>query len=108
MTKESKIIVVITTSDTEDELHRIGETLVEEGLAACAQVDGPIISHYIWQGKKKRSREWQLKIKTLASKYNAVEKAIKDSHSYEVPQIVAVPVCAVFEPFAHWVESALS
>ena len=108
MSDMDKMLIIVTTSDNRDELDAIGTAVVKSRAAACAQVNGPITSHYIWEGKKETSTEWQLKIKTLESRYNDVEKIIKEMHSYEVPQIVAIPVTKGSSEFMEWIKNSVS
>jgi periplasmic divalent cation tolerance protein len=102
------VIIVITTSDSREEMNALGACLVRERLAACAQVSGPLTSHYVWEGQQEESEEWQLRIKTLESLYPEVERRIRELHSYDLPQIVAVPALHVLDEFRKWVESAVS
>jgi periplasmic divalent cation tolerance protein len=86
------LIQVVTTVASLDEARRIAAALVERRLAACAQIVGPIESIYRWQEKIETATEWQCQIKTRQSKYSAVEAAICELHSYEVPEIIALSV----------------
>lgn len=106
--EKHKLLIVITTSDSVEELNRIGSDLVEKRLAACVQVNGPITSHYFWQDRKEESQEWQLKAKTVESLYSQVERRIKELHSYDLPQIIAIPVTHALQDFSKWVESSVS
>lgn len=100
-----RLIRIITTTSTREEAERIASTLVEEGLAACCQVSGPILSIYPWKGKVERDEEWVLSIKTLKDKYGECEEAIRKLHSYELPQVIALPIEIAFEPYAEWVRT---
>lgn len=100
---DTDILIVITTSDSMEEVRNIGRTMVEKRLAACAQISGPIESHFWWNGKLDRAEEWQCRLKTSRAKYPELEQTIKQMHSYEVPQIVAVPVCSALDSFEKWV-----
>jgi len=99
----TNIIVVITTTDSREEAQRIARAMVEKRLAACAQVSGPIESHFHWDNRIDRAEEWQCKFKTAQGKYPELERAIVEMHSYEVPQVVAFPVTMAFKAFAQWV-----
>ena len=93
---------VVTTASSADEARRIATALVEERLAACVQIVGPIESIYRWQGKVETAAEWQCWIKTRRQHFGAVEAAIRRLHSYEVPEILAVPILAGSEPYLKW------
>lgn len=97
------LIKIITTTSSRDEAEKIGSVLVEEGLAACCQVSGPILSIYPWKGIIERNEEWMLVIKTIKDMYGACEKRIEEMHSYECPQIVAFNAEAVYRPYMDWI-----
>jgi periplasmic divalent cation tolerance protein len=101
-------VQVLTTAGSEEEAERIGEHLVEARLAACVQVLGPIASVYRWQGKVEREREWQCLAKTEAGRYDEVEAAIREIHSYEEPEILAIPVLAGSRGYLDWVSANLN
>ena len=98
----AEFVQVTTTASTKDEAAKIAAVLLELRLAACVQVVGPIESHYWWKGKIERSGEWLCIIKTLRSKFPAVESDIRAYHSYEVPEIVACPIEGGSEPYLKW------
>jgi len=100
-------VQVTTTTANRDDAERIARTLVERRLAACVQVSGPISSYYHWQGKLETSEEWVCVIKTRRSHYQAVESAIRQLHSYEVPEILAVPIVAVSPDYRAWLTAQL-
>lgn len=100
-------VQVLTTAGSEQEAERICEALVEGRLAACAQVLGPVSSTYRWQGRVEREREWQCLAKTEARLYAEVEAAIRSVHSYEEPEILAIPVLAGSRGYLDWVSANL-
>jgi|SRR6476661_6058416 periplasmic divalent cation tolerance protein len=95
-------IQVVTTVASADEARRLATALVEERLAACVQIVGPIESIYRWQGKVETATEWQCWIKTRRERYDALEATIRRLHSYEVPEILAVPIVAGSEAYLKW------
>lgn len=101
----SDFIQVTTTAPSKEEAGRIAQTLVESKLAACAQVMGPIESHYRWKGALEQSTEWLCLVKTRRANYAAVEAAIRANHSYEVPEIVASPIEAGSESYLAWLRA---
>jgi periplasmic divalent cation tolerance protein len=96
------LLLVLTTTPSRAEAERIADRLVEEGLAACVQVAGPIWSVYRWEGKLERSEEWRCQAKCLRECYPQVEAAIRTLHPYQVPEIVAVPVAGGYEAYLTW------
>lgn len=98
-------VQVLTTAGSEEEAERIRDALLEDRLAACVQVAGPVSSGYRWQGKVEREREWQCLAKTEARLYEEVEAAIRRVHSYEEPEILAMPVVAGSRGYLDWISA---
>lgn len=98
-----RYIQVMTTAGTEEEAERIGAELLERRLAACVQTVGPILSSYRWRGALERASEWQLLVKTEAALYQQVEAAISAVHSYEEPEILAIPILAGSSGYLSWI-----
>ena len=96
------IQVQVTTGDKQEAL-KIADHLVSEKLAACAQVVGPIVSTYRWQGKVEVADEWLVLIKTRTELYSKVEAAVRKMHSYENPEIVAIPIDRTTPDYLSWV-----
>lgn len=97
-----EFIQVITTIDKQQVARRIADTLVERRLAGCVHIAGPIESVYRWEGKIETTAEWQCWIKTRREHYAAVEAVIKELHSYEVPEILVLPVIAGSDAYLKW------
>lgn len=89
-------IVVLTTTEAEEQAERLAVLLVDRQLAACVQIVPRIKSVYRWQGKVDSSAESLILIKTTQNAYNAVAEAISEAHrewgGYETPEIIAVSV----------------
>jgi periplasmic divalent cation tolerance protein len=100
-------VQVLTTVGSEEEAERICDALIEDRLAACVQVAGPVSSTYRWQGKVEREQEWQCLAKTEARLYGEVEAAIRRVHTYEEPEILAIPVLAGSRGYLDWVSANL-
>jgi periplasmic divalent cation tolerance protein len=95
-------VVVITTTGTEEEARIITDVLLNERLAACVQRI-PIFSSYHWQGEHHDETELMLLIKTRASLYQRVEASIRANHSYEVPEIIQVPITEGLPEYLQWI-----
>ncbi|MDX6609124.1 MAG: periplasmic divalent cation tolerance protein [Solirubrobacterales bacterium] len=104
----AEYIQVLTTAGSKEQAARIADALLDQRLAACVQTVGPIVSHYRWQGKLEREHEWQCVAKTEASLYQRVEAAIRAVHSYEEPEILAIPVLAGSKGYLDWVSASVS
>ena len=103
----TETVQVITTTGTKPDAHAIARAVVENRLAACVQVIGPITSTYWWQGEIETAEEWLCLIKTRADLFEQLEAAIKEVHPYDVPEILAVPVVAGSEDYLAWLDSEL-
>ncbi len=101
----SDYIQVVTTTEHREDAERIARTLVEERLAACAQVAGPVASTYRWRGKIETAEEWQCWAKSRRDLYARVEEAIRRLHPYEVPEILAMPIAAGSAEYLAWLEA---
>ena len=95
--------VVLTTAGSVDEANKIAEALVQRRLAACVNVVGPISSVYRWKDKVEHAQEWLLVIKTTAGATDPVADAIKELHSYELPECVVLPIEGGSEAYLEWV-----
>ncbi len=96
---------VDTTTATEDEAKLIAAELVERRLAACVQVTGPIQSIYRWNDKVESDTEWRVSIKTTGSQYANVERAIRELHSYDEPQIVGFAIERGSDGYLAWIRA---
>jgi periplasmic divalent cation tolerance protein len=98
---------VTTTVATQADAERIAAALVEERLAACVQVAGPIISAYRWQGAIERATEWYCHCKTTWARYPALEARLRELHPYETPEIIALPIVAGSPAYLAWIEEGV-
>ncbi len=99
-----KYCMIITTVSSQAEADKIAEALLTSHAAACVQ-QFAVTSSYRWKGKLEKSDEIMLLIKTKDSAYNLVEKIIRENHSYEVCEIVKLPVESGYKPYLDWIES---
>lgn len=93
--------VVLVTAPSRDEAEAIAQNLVESKLAACVSLV-PIKSIYTWKGELCKEEEWQLLIKTDLAKFESLSAKIRELHSYEVPEIIALPLVAGYPPYLDW------
>ena len=98
-------IVGFMTAASGEEAERIAEMLVEARLAACVQILPEMKSVYRWQGKIERQSEVLLIAKTTRSKFPELERRVRASHSFEIPEIVALPLVAGSAPYLQWLLS---
>jgi len=95
---------VTTTIDSREGAERLAALLVEEGLAACAQVIGPVASTYRWEGRVEQATEWYCHLKTTVARLPELEARLRAVHSYQVPEIIAVPISAGHSAYLAWIE----
>ena len=95
-------IAMITTVGSRDDARRIAQALVERRLVACAQISA-IESLYHWDGALQDDAEFRLLLKTVDTQYDAVERAIRELHPYDLPAIYALPIDRIHAPYAAWV-----
>ncbi len=98
-------IVVLVTVGSEQEAETIATTLLEERLAACVNVTSPVRSLYRWEGRIADDREWQLVIKTQARLFEALAARVRTLHSYDLPEIIALPVLAGTTDYVDWIQN---
>lgn len=97
-------LVIISTASDEKEAILISETLVNEKLAACVNRISGVQSVYIWKGQLCDEQEWLLMIKSKKSCLDQVIMRIKSLHTYEVPEIIALPIMGGSEDYLNWME----
>ncbi|HUQ32317.1 MAG TPA: divalent-cation tolerance protein CutA [Pyrinomonadaceae bacterium] len=95
-------IMVLMTAGSREEAARLADVLVGARLAACVQILPEIESVYHWQGKVERAPEVLLLAKTTLSNFNELESLVSSLHSYETPEIIALPITAVSAPYLEW------
>jgi periplasmic divalent cation tolerance protein len=94
---------VITTTGSAEEADELGRGIVDARLGACVQIVGPIRSIYRWEGEVLSEPEWQCWIKTSVDRLDALTEYIKKNHSYDVPEVVALPVVGGSADYLSWV-----
>ena len=103
----SDYAVVLTTTASEEETEKIAQALLEQRLAACVQAT-PIKSYYTWKGQVHQDQEALLLIKCKAADYAEIEKCIRANHSYEVPEIVQLPLTNGSQDYLGWISQVTS
>jgi periplasmic divalent cation tolerance protein len=98
-------IVVFLTAASGEEAARLADLLVGANLAACVQILPEMESVYRWQGKIERQAEILLLAKTTLGKFVKLEAEVRGLHSYDTPEIIAVPIAAGSAPYVNWLKS---
>ena len=95
-------VMVFVMAANEGEAGRIAQALVEEKLAACVNIVGPVLSTYRWHGKVETASESMLLIKARVRDFSKLERRVRELHSYELPEVVAVTLAAGSKAYLAW------
>lgn len=99
--------LVLTTTSSLEEGKRIAHAIVERRLAACVNILPKIESVYRWEGKVEEAQEFLLLIKTTAAAFSRLRDAIRELHSYEVPECVALSIDDGIGPYLKWIDDSV-
>src|SRR4029079_669121 len=105
---DTDAIVVFMTAPNGEEATRLAEMLVGAHLAACVQILPEMESVYRWQGKVERQAEILLIAKTTRAKFDDLEREVRALHSYDTPEIIAIPLVAGSTPYLEWIKDSLN
>ena len=98
-------IVVLTTCGSEDEARKLASVLVEKHMAACVNITSPVTSVYRWKGSIEQAQEWMLIIKSRRERFEELRVVLESAHSYELPEVLAIPVLEGSPNYLAWVEA---
>ena len=102
MSSADEAIVVLLTAANGEEAARLADLLIGAHLAACVQILPEIESVYRWEGKIERQAETLLLAKTVRSKFEDLEREVRALHSYDTPEIIALPIVTGSAPYLAW------
>jgi periplasmic divalent cation tolerance protein len=100
--------IVLTTAGSQEEARKLAHALVERRLAACVNIVPQVESIYRWQGKIETAEEWLLLIKTQADLFDRVRNALKELHSYDLPECMMLEVAAGSPEYLGWIAENVS
>lgn len=100
-----KYTLLLSTVPSFKKARELAGLLVSRKLAACVSIVPGLESHYCWKGKREKSKELLLLIKTKASAYKSLEKTLLKHHPYETPELIAVPITKGNKSYLDWLES---
>ena len=101
-------IVVLVMCGSRKEARKIARVLVERRLAACVnEIGAPVRSVYRWKGKVETAKEFLLVIKTTKRRFAGLRDAVRELHSYEVPEIIALPMAEGSEAYLNWIDESV-
>ncbi len=100
-------IIVLVTTSSKQEAEKIIQSLLEEKLIACANIIGPVHSLFWWQGKIDTAQEHLILMKTRKDLFDKLSERVKALHSYEVPEIIALPIVEGTKDYLEWLNKSL-
>ena len=100
-------LLVLTTAGSEMEAQKIAQTLVERSLAACVNIVPRIQSVYRWEGRVEQAEEYLLLIKTVKAREEQVYAAIRELHSYDLPECIAIPIESGSADYLKWLSDSV-
>jgi len=100
-------ILILVTADSEEQARRISNVLLERKLIACANIVGKVQSFFWWKGNVDQSRERLLIMKSRAELLQEITRLVKENHSYEVPEIVALPIIGGNPDYLRWIDESV-
>lgn len=100
-------IVIFVTASSAEEAQKIADKLIESKLAACVNIAGNIKSVFCWEGRRDCANETLLLIKSKKSRLPKIIKLVKSMHSYQVPEIIALPIIAGDKKYLNWIDDSL-
>ncbi len=103
MNEPNPLAVVITTVDSEEDADQLATKIIDQSLAACVQIDGPMVSRYRWSGDVQQTMEYRLTIKTTKQAWPALKEKLVKQHPYEEPQIIMLAVEDSTDGYRDWV-----
>lgn len=106
MGPKMQVVVLITAKDKR-EADRIARALVKNRLAACVNIIAGLRSIFRWQGKLEEAKETLLLVKSRKEKFAKIVELVKAMHSYEVPEIIAIPIAEGFKPYLDWINASI-
>lgn len=95
--------LVLSTAGTREEAQKLAQELVQRRLAACVNIIGLMDSVYRWKGNVESSQELLLLIKTTADQFDKVRQVLREMHSYEVPECIALPIEDGLPEYLEWI-----
>lgn len=101
-------ILVLMTTQNKREAQKIAKKLLERRFVACANIYGPVESRFWWRKKIEKAEEFLILMKSHQKLFAKLAKAVKEMHSYEVPEIIAMPIVEGYQPYLEWLNTSLS
>ena len=105
--KREFVLILVTTAN-KAEAEQISQHLVEEKLIACCNIVTPISSIFHWKGKIEKEQELLMIIKSVSNNFDKIVQKVKKLHSYETPEIIALPIILGSEDYLNWIKNEIT
>jgi periplasmic divalent cation tolerance protein len=99
--------LILSTASSREEAKTIASELVSRRLAACVNILGPVASVYHWQGEVEHSEEFLLLIKSTEAQLHSIQAAVRELHSYKVPELISFTVESGLESYLSWIAESV-
>lgn len=104
---QNTYVIVLVTTSSKKEAEKIAQHLLDERLIACANIIGPVSSLFHWAGKMEKAEEYLIIMKSRKDLFEKLADAVKALHSYEVPEILVLPIVGGSKAYLDWLGSCL-
>jgi periplasmic divalent cation tolerance protein len=104
---QNAYVIVLVTTASKQEAEKIAQRLLKQRLIACANIIGPVSSHFRWSGKLEKAEEYLIFMKSRRDLFDKLVETVKALHSYEVPEILVLPVVGGSKDYLSWLSSCL-
>ena len=104
---QNAYVIVMVTTASKQEAEKIAQRLLDKRLIACANIVGPVSSLFHWSGKMERTEEYLIFMKSRRNAFEKLEETVKALHSYEVPEILVLPIVEGSKAYLRWLGSCL-
>jgi periplasmic divalent cation tolerance protein len=105
---QNAYVIVMVTTASKQEAENIAQRLLKERLIACANIIGPVSSFFHWSGKMEKAEEYLVLMKSREDLFEKLEATVKALHSYEVPEILVLPIVGGSEAYLSWLGGCLA
>jgi periplasmic divalent cation tolerance protein len=105
---QNTYVIVMVTTSSKKEAEKIAQRLLNERLIACANIIGPVCSLFHWSGKMEKTEEYLILMKSRKDLFEKLAETVKALHSYEVPEILVLPIVAGSKAYLDWLDSCLA
>jgi periplasmic divalent cation tolerance protein len=105
---QNRYIIIIVTTPSKQEAEKIAQHLIDKRLIACANIIGPVSSVFHWSGKTEHAEEYLILLKSRKDLFEKLSETVKALHSYEVPEILVLPIVGGSEGYLNWLGDCVS